>query len=289
MKNPSIIILFLLSLIGEIKSQNTIELNKQWNVVDYKVFTPNICTNLYSFRKDTVINSYEYLELYSKSDTTISNNWIPLEIFMREDSTNRIYVLENGIDKTLYDFNLVQNDTFQLNIDFLDCELIVHQIDSVQLINGELRKRIRLIRSDDPNPEQPWYGYKDWIQGIGSSTSLHRYVESCFTDYPLDLLCYFEDEELMYSNPNNQGCFITPVEEILTENQVFVYPNPTNNELNFSSDYEVLNTKIISLDGTLKLNENNKSRVNLRDIESGLYIVHIETSKGITIKKVIVE
>jgi len=288
MKNLSLLILLSLSIFIDIKAQKTIEFDKQWNVVDYKVFTSNTCTNLYSFRKDTTINSQEYLELYSKSDTTIQTNWSSLEIFMREDSLNRIYVLENGIDKILYDFNLVQNDTFHLNIDFFDCELIVYQVDSVQFVNGESRKRIRLIRSDDPNPDQPWYGYKDWIQGIGSSTSLYRYVESCFTDYPLDLLCYFENEELVYSNPNNQGCYITPVEEIPNETQILIYPNPTINELNIISNYTILNTKIIGFDGRLMLDENNKSRLNLSDLISGFYIAQIETSNGVTIKKVLV-
>ena len=283
-----ILFIVILYFFTKTEAQKTIEIDKQWNVVDYKVFTPNICTDLYSFKKDTIINSQEYLELYTKRDTSNSINWHPTGIFIREDSLNRIYILENGVDKILYDFNLVQNDTFQLNIDYYDCELVVYQVDTIQLLNGEWRKRIRLIRSDDPNPNQPWYGYKDWIQGIGSSTSLYRYIESCYTDYPLDLLCHFENGNIVYSNPNNQGCFITPVNEISDEEHIQIYPNPATIELNIKSENQILNIKMFSMDGKLKLYENAKSALNLKNLTPGFYLVQIETTKGITISKIAV-
>lgn len=287
-KEKLILAFICLCLINSVKAQKTIEQNKQWNVVDYKVFTPNICTDLYSFRNDTIINSIEYLELFVKRDTSNSSNWEPLDILMREDSTNRIYILENGVDKIIYDFNLMQNDTFQLNVNFSDCELIVHQVDTIQLLNGDSRKRIRLIRSDDPDPNQPWYGYKDWIQGIGSTTSLHRYIESCFTDYPLDLLCYYVNEEIIYSNVNSQGCFLTPVEEVVEPDLFTVFPNPARNEIQISSSEEIDFIKVLDLNGRIVVTSKQQT-INLSHMKSGIYIIQITSPKGIIAQKVILD
>ncbi len=280
-------IVFLLSNTS-ILGQKTVALNKQWNVVDYKVFTPNICTDIYSFKKDTLINSIQYFELHKKSDTSMHSDWKPLKTFLREDENQRVYVIDNDKDVLLYDYSLIPGDTFNINYNHFECQLLVHSVDSIQLFSGEKRKRIRLLRSDDPDPNQPWYGYKDWIQGIGSSTSLTNYVESCFTDYPLDLLCYFEEGELVYSNPNNQGCYITPVKEVNDKIDAILFPNPTHEVLEIKTESKLINVGIFNLEGQ-KILESQEHRLEIDQISEGLYIVYIETTDGISIQKIIIE
>lgn len=283
-----LILFILLGILESLNAQKTIAYDKQWNVIDYKVFTPNICTNIYSFRKDTVINSVEYIALFVKRDTAFSSSWQPLEIFMREDSLHRIFILDNEEEKLLYDFNLIENDTFKIDINHYECELIVHEVDSIQLLNGEMRKRIRLLRSDDPNPNQPWYGYKDWVQGIGSTTSLHRYYESCFTDYPLDLLCYFENEALKYSNPNNQGCYLTPVSNLKIKESISIFPNPAQDEIYIDSNDKIKDVKIIDVGGKTLISANKKT-ISVSTLNTGIYVVQIHTQAGIHVRKLIIE
>lgn len=281
---------FLLLCIGYLSasSQKTISNNKQWNIVDYKVFTPNICTGLYSFQNDTIINSKEYLQLFVTGDTLNNSNWNPLNTFLREDSLSRIYLYENEVETILYDFNLMSGDTFQLTSNSLDCELIVYSVDSIQLLNGETRKRIRLIASNDPDPNQPWYGYKDWVQGIGSTTSLTRYYESCYTDYPYDLLCYYENDILVYTKPNNQGCYLTPTDDIIESEQIVLFPNPTSRTIEVKMDEMLLDIKIFNFSGQLVMKSSGNT-INVEPLEPGMYFMQIETKKGKSVKRFVVE
>jgi len=196
-------------------------------------------------------------------------------------------MLEDNNETLLYNFNLIEGDTFHLNYDDFDCELLVTQVDSFQLLTGEYRKRIRLVSTNDPDPNQPWYGFKDWIQGIGSTTSLTRYYRSCYTDYPFDLLCFYKDDNLEYSNPNNQTCFITPITDITQDEEVFIFPNPSNNTIEIKTDATFLNVNIHNFNGQLIL-KSSESIISIEHLGPGLYLTRIKTKSGTTTRKLIV-
>lgn len=267
-------------------AQRTIEKGKQWNVFDSKAFSPSVCTDLYSFRKDTIINSYEYLELFRNTDTLTISEWQTTNLFLREDSLHRIYILANGNESLLYDFNLLENDTIQIEHEY-PCELIVASVDSVELVSGEFRKRIRLISSIDPDPQQPWYGYKDWIQGIGSLSSLTYYTGSCFTDFSLSLLCYYENDDLVYTKPNNQGCFITPTKELIAQEEIEIYPNPVISYIHIKSEVKPEYLMIYTLSGRL-VRESKSRSIDLSSVEAGVYIIQVILKDRIVTQKIIV-
>lgn len=268
-------------------SQKTITLNKQWNTLYYDFFSQSQNTSLYSFQNDTIINSKEYLQLHIKGDTSSSVNWNSLNTFLREDSLNRIYMLENDIEALLYDFQLIEGETFPLNHDDFYCELMVTQVDSVQILTGEHRKRIRLVSTNDPNPTEPWYGFKDWIQGIGSNTSLTRYYGSCFTDYPFDLLCFYEDGDLAYSNPDYQTCLISNISDIIENEEVHIFPNPSNNTIEIKTEAQLLNIDIYNFNGQLIV-KSSDSIIGVEHLNPGIYLTHIQTKNGITAKKLLI-
>ncbi len=281
-------ILILCILVFQVCAQKTIEQGKQWNIINYKGFTPNFCTDLYSFRNDTIINGVEYLELFTKSDTVQSAVWISDNVFMRENNQNQIFLLDDEEEIMMYDFNLIEGDSFFVDYDGSECDLIVYQIDSIAMLNGELRKRIRLVRSDEPDPDQPWAGYIVWIQGMGSTTSLTQYAGSCFVDSFYDLLCFYENEEILYTSPYTQGCFLTPVKDIENTISLRMYPNPVHDILHLETTSKVEQVNIYTLDGQLLLSSHETS-VSLGAIAPGLYLVRIETADGIALKKLFVE
>ncbi len=75
------------------------------------------------------------------------------------------------------------------------------------------------------------------------------------------------------------------------ENSTSVYPNPVKNELNISSIATLKNIKIINAIGQVILNENvtgNHYRVNTSSYKNGIYFVQIDSEKGKTTKKFVV-
>ena len=64
-----------------------------------------------------------------------------------------------------------------------------------------------------------------------------------------------------------------------------LYPNPTSNILNFSSDDEITQVKIYSANGSEMLTEENKQNVDVSFLENGVYFIHVTTSKGVVVKR----
>lgn len=274
--------------VTSVVAQNIVAPNKQWNIVDYNVFTPNISTDIYSFRKDTIINSVNYWQLFRNYDETLMTDWLATDVFMREEDNGSVYILDGSEEKLIYDFSINEGDTIQLEYDFTNCSLVVYAVDSLTLLNGERRKRIRLVSESEPDYSEPtFYGYKDWVEGIGSMTSLTQYLASCYTDYPFDLLCYFENGNLLYSNPDNPDCFITPIENILSNSdEIRVYPNPSGGVFNVELGIGSYAVQVLNIIGEV-LFYTRDNKVDLSDYEAGIYFLVFQDEGRRWVKKII--
>lgn len=73
---------------------------------------------------------------------------------------------------------------------------------------------------------------------------------------------------------------------------ILVYPNPSRDVINISSDFEVLSAALYSINGGLvwsDINERNrKFSINVSLLEKGFYFIRLETDRGIVNKKVVV-
>ncbi|MBQ6210548.1 MAG: hypothetical protein IJK42_12385 [Prevotella sp.] len=132
--------------------------------------------------KDTIINNHAYFIVGGS--------------FVREEG-NRVYAWTNGVERTIYDFNLKVGDTFQEN------ELVVVRVDSVN-VREITRKRIGFMSSwyfevykgvygEELDEENPKNWDVCWIEGIGSSNTPTYYsdwyvigprhtVQQCYLD-----------------------------------------------------------------------------------------------------------
>ena len=69
-----------------------------------------------------------------------------------------------------------------------------------------------------------------------------------------------------------------------------VYPNPVIDRLNISSDNEIMNVKVFAINGAELINidtKSKKSSINVSELNSGIYLVKIETVLGISSKRFI--
>jgi len=71
-----------------------------------------------------------------------------------------------------------------------------------------------------------------------------------------------------------------------SENKVLIYPNPANNTLHFRGLSELNKISIFDLTGKLCLvKQISNNQLDISSLKHGLYIIQIETSKGIETNK----
>ena len=106
------------------------------------------------------------------------------------------------------------------------------------------------------------------------------------------LQCYYV--EAVYEDcvaPSNEACWIaTGIEAPALEDGISVYPNPARNLLNVVSTSDITHVTIMNYVGQVVYNqkvvEDNDLQLNVAGYETGVYMVKVETTEGILVKKV---
>jgi hypothetical protein len=221
----------------------------------------------------------EYFYEVLMSTTPAGNNFEGTARFIRTDSNNHVFFLQNGNAGLLYDFDLMVGDTFQTNNDY-DCDLVVGDIDTITLLNGEERKKwIMYFSGDDYHPEYS-YGYPYWIEGIGSSNGLFGnevmcQIDGCGSWY----LCIFWEEEiiLMYDDT----CWLYISSDITPSSiNIKVYPNPAVSNLEISDPDSLL--KSISITGLDRKThyQGADTQIDIINLPPGIYFAQITLKNG---------
>ena len=80
---------------------------------------------------------------------------------------------------------------------------------------------------------------------------------------------------------------VTGIEDIHSQ-EIFIYPNPTTNDLFIKSESPIDKIEIYSLTGTLLMQENNfNEKISVSALQRGVYLLKVYTGKGLIIKKVV--
>ncbi len=258
----------------QISAQELVKEGNQWNVYFPPTFDPNSSTSLYTISGDTLINDISYHKMAIKNRVTEELTFI--DTYLREDSTKKVFVKRyDNADFLLYDFGLELDDVFTTDY----CSLKVIAIDSVQLSNGQMRKRYEFEGIDAA------YQTTFWVEGIGSIHSVIDHVTNfCFFDAPATLLCFYEDGELLYPE-SPPACIINDVSEITVQYELEVFPNPFYDKIfvedpkHAFSEIQVYN----SLGQLLYTEEMNSSfmEMNLAHLEVGIYYLIVRNDKGV--------
>lgn len=266
-------------------AQVIVDTGRVWNVVECLNFGPCV-TFQYRFDGDSIINSIQYKVLLSNDSGSIATT---TQFLAREDTvTHQVYFYSGGTEYLKYDFSLIQGDTFTTEIEG-SCliQMIVDSVDSVTLINGEVRKRMYLSN----------FWTDTWIEGIGSLYGpTYMGVYFCISDLYPELNCFSEHDSIKYENLNYASCFYNTLglEEHLSRNDLKIIPNPVleqarisfpnvqgeSKTINIYSSYNKLLRRYQSINGEVEF---------LREgLTSGVYYVQLITSQGSIIMKRIV-
>lgn len=98
-----------------------------------------------------------------------------------------------------------------------------------------------------------------------------------------------KDRMIFYLTTIRQDIFTTDKSQNLElENKIKVYPNPSSNFVYISviSELEIQSVKVFDLNGKIVMQSQNQlNKLNISELNSGLYILQIKTNKGLAFKK----
>ncbi|MBO7493313.1 MAG: T9SS type A sorting domain-containing protein [Bacteroidales bacterium] len=227
------LLFLLLAVAGTAKAQDYLPVvkdNAEWNIV-WKATSQwtwlRITENL-QLEGDTVVDDMHYKKVMRKISSEApywhgSTEEYSLYGLIREEPEGKVFYqpIDQDTVYLLYDFGMNVGDTASMHW----CQLpnpsneVIIRIDSIntQYIAG-IERRVYYVSSKSMVPNAEWRWLNTWIEGIGATEGLlyscHVTAAGGITLH--ELLCYHENGDLMYMNPNYDTCFVdtnnTPVE-----------------------------------------------------------------------------
>jgi hypothetical protein len=250
---------------------------------------------VYHLNGDSVVGAYTYKKVYRYGEITsypVSMGFTcpPLqaynqfEILIRQEG-KKMFVVDEGIDTLLYDFDLSVGDTLPQTFNNWGNNVVVESIDSI-LINGEYR---RIFYWNNPTMFA-----QQMIEGIGSNFGLLEQMGSIL-ECGYELFCheyngvnYFGDSTCVY----NLG-----IDEPSKMVSFTLYPVPAQSEVHvqLASDQQIEKVELIDAQGRVKrlsfvTTSDHLLKIDLHSINQGIYFVLLTNSDGHTSSnKLIVE
>lgn len=162
-------------------------------------------------------------------------DWQEVDIYLREDDQQRVWKYQYFTESLLYDFSLSIGDSVEITDDLgLPCTLVVTQTDSLTLADMQPYRRLKLRSAGDPDGS--FFGFVEWVEGMGSLYGPLYYGGFCATDFGESLLCFFQQGQRLYHDSERETCarFLTSITEATPSAAPIVYPNPSQGLLSIS-------------------------------------------------------
>ena len=130
------------------------------------------------------------------------------------------------------------------------------------------------------------------IEKIGFERALLPIAENPICDFNFEstIRCYSEFDYGMINFDGGAPCIPTPVEELLKNTDLEIFPNPTSDKLFFKTkELQLESAKVFSLEGKL-INEIlfEQSEIDLSYLHAGIYFFKIKTNQGVVVRKVVI-
>ncbi len=246
-----------------------------WTIVGiiYNRDTIRINDKLYLFstpKSLDYISSPEPHYLFPRVDT----------LFLREErETGRLYRYYRDYfgmgeaEKLISDMSLEEGDRFVILYDCLGEHDVA--VSRVEYNNG--KKRIFLsggspiFREGIFPDEFPLWQEQFDINSVGECGSSRRST----------LLCEYKDGEQVYGFNNDCFQYVSDVEE-MNDNQVSVYPNPTNYTITVS-EKNLAQVEIVNIMGQTIISEKcdaDEAKIDISSLASGVYMIKMRTKDG---------
>ncbi|MFA5418423.1 MAG: T9SS type A sorting domain-containing protein, partial [Bacteroidales bacterium] len=137
-------------------------------------------------------------------------------------------------------------------------------------------------------------GYNVYRDGVKINTAVVENQEYTDTDLPVNTFEYYVTAvyDAGESNPSNTVVIvITDLADITADNEILVYPNPASDYLNIKAE-NIMHIRILNTLGQVVVDKvigSDNSNLDISDLKSGIYFIHLDTQKGSVTRKVVVK
>lgn len=247
-----------------------------WNTLDVTAGMYNTYyNNVNWFSGDTIIDDVQYAKLMGTT-----NGGAPhLFSVLREDNGKVWERLNNQREILLYDFTANVGDTLWCGLWADEYHYNIVDSISIEHIGGVDRKKFWF------GLEYGWFGIitaaEIWIEGIGSDLGLLYSGSAGICGAYYCTLCFHQNDELIWQNPNYDDCTFDAVVENIGVKKV-LYPNPTRGTIKMEAE-NIRNVAIYNDLGEIVFEtetSGNTFEYDFRDKKSGLYIMKVRMSDG---------
>lgn len=177
-------------------------------------------------------------------------------------------------DLLIYDFTAQVGDI--LFFGYFEEPYTVDSI-TVEHIGGVDRKKFWLGQDTDHSGR--YHFTETWIEGIGSDLGLPWAGLGGAFDFRTRLLCFHQNGELVWQDPEYNACSPSEVEEINTNDGLFVYPNPVGDKM-VVEGVEAAEVRIYNAFGQLVKTEKGTHEINMTGLAEGIYLIRITDVEG---------
>ena len=227
---------------------------------------------------DTLINEVRFTKVME----TLNGEGSPYQVALLREEDGKVWKTYNGISEILlYDFTANVGDSLVCGYgDYFVLDSI-----SIEQIGGVDRKKFWFGLEYDFTGEP--YAMETWIEGIGSDLGLLYCGSYYFCGGYYRALCFHQDGELIWQNPEYDACVITSVEEI-NDKVISVYPNPAMEKVTIDG-VEAAEVKVYNAIGQRVKMVRGTNEINVSGLPEGVYLLRIADIEGrIFMEKVMV-
>ncbi len=242
----------------------------EWHTFETGVWQINNYVNWCS--GDTLIGDVRYMKIMG----TLNNGNPNLFTVLREED-GKVWKrhLNTSEETLLYDFTASVGDT--LTIGDFGQRLIVDSIGTVQIGNADRKKFWLRLQSNNPG------GYQfteTWVEGIGSDYGLLWSGYLSIPDGWHCLLCFHQNGELVWENPEYGTCTYDAIEEN-KDSEISIYPNPVGDRV-IIEGIEVAEVDVYNALGQRVRTVRSTNEINVSGLQEGVYLLFITDAKGIS-------
>ena len=253
--------------------------NASWSVYSFSNYQSD--TLEYYLAGDTILYDTSWSKLFHKNP---QGDVVYCGAIKESDDIVEIK-LPDEEKRLLYDFTLAVGDTFPYSPFHFGWDvysvMVVERIDTVQLLNGEFRLEIvsNMVTSGIFEEIQ-----ERWIEGVGSVHGLLFPLNPKLLDVESNeeftLVCYTEDDELLYHNPRFASCMTaTEIGDAgNNDSGVQIYPNPAKDHIVISTadNTQIRTITIYDSLGKKVMKVSNTSEIDISGLKIGMYLCEID-------------
>jgi hypothetical protein len=278
---------------AQILTNTIVNDNSSWAILGYGVCPEcPVWTQYVYFEGDSIVAGDSYKKVFSCEDKLHEN--IKYEGLIREQN-KKTYFIPAFSEKEylLYDFSLEEGMTFECHNSLSSQEIQLLEVKNSDLveINGVFKKRLQLTYFPSSSNN---YIIDTWIEDIGSVSGILSPHYLVLDGAIFTLLCYYQNNELIYKNPAYSECYYDKKEDVTSVRTIMIddcnlFPNPVDNIFEISClNNATSRIEIFDNGGRQVYSQTGKNTIDVSSFSKGLYLIKMyDTNERVSVFKII--